>query len=257
MVFSSPLFLFCYLPVVLILYYISPLKLRNFVLLVVNLIFYGWGEPLYIVLMVFTITLDYFAGLVVEHYKRKGNDLGARWAVAVALVLNLAILFFFKYWDLVASTLQHVGINMPALGLSLPIGISFYTFQTMTYPVDVYRGDAGVQKNLVSFSTFVTLFPQLIAGPIIKYKELADQMDQRDHTVERFASGVSVFVVGLAQPGSAVGGVSGHPRGPAHHRGGLARGGGLLPAALFRLLRLLRHGRGPGPDAGLRVPAQL
>ena len=199
MVFSSPLFLFCYLPVVLILYYISPLKLRNFVLLVVNLIFYGWGEPLYIVLMVFTITLDYFAGLVVEHYKRKGNDLGARWAVAVALVLNLAILFFFKYWDLVASTLQHVGINMPALGLSLPIGISFYTFQTMTYPVDVYRGDAGVQKNLVSFSTFVTLFPQLIAGPIIKYKELADQMDQRDHTVERFASGVSVFVVGLAK----------------------------------------------------------
>ena len=199
MVFSSLYFLFLYLPIVLFVYYITPLKWRNAWLLVVNLVFYGWGEPKYIVLMLFTILLDYFAGLVVAKCKQQDNDTGARIAVAVALVLNLAILFFFKYWDLVATTLQHVGINMPVLNLALPIGISFYTFQTMTYPVDVYRGDAEAQKNVIHFGTFVTLFPQLIAGPIIKYKELADQMTHRTHSPEQFASGVQVFTVGLAK----------------------------------------------------------
>ena len=199
MVFSSLYFLFLYLPIVLLVYYITPLKWRNLWLLVVNLIFYGWGEPKYIVLMLFTIVLDYFMGLVVARCKEQDNDKGARIAVAVALVLNLAILFFFKYWDLVAKTLQYFGIGMPVLNLTLPIGISFYTFQTMTYPVDVYRGDAQVQKNIVNFGTFVTLFPQLIAGPIIKYKELADQMTYRTHSPEQFASGVQVFTVGLAK----------------------------------------------------------
>ena len=199
MVFSSLYFLFLYLPIVLLVYYITPLKWRNLWLLVVNLIFYGWGEPRYIVLMLFTIVLDYFMGLIVARCKERDNDKGARIAVAVALVLNLAILFFFKYWDLVAKTFQYFGIGMPVLNLTLPIGISFYTFQTMTYPVDVYRGDAQVQKNIVNFGTFVTLFPQLIAGPIIKYKELADQMTYRTHSPEQFASGVQVFTVGLAK----------------------------------------------------------
>jgi len=199
LVFSSLYFLFLYLPIVLLVYYITPLKWRNLWLLVVNLIFYGWGEPRYIVLMLFTIVLDYFMGLVVARCKERDNDKGARIAVAVALVLNLAILFFFKYWDLVAKTFQYFGIGMPVLNLTLPIGISFYTFQTMTYPVDVYRGDAQVQKNIVNFGTFVTLFPQLIAGPIIKYKELADQMTYRTHSPVQFASGVQVFTVGLAK----------------------------------------------------------
>ena len=199
MVFSTPYFLFLYLPAVLLLYYISPLKLRNFVLLVFNLLFYGWGEPVYILLMVFTIVLDYFAGIIVHRCKQKGNDKGARWAVGLSLALNLAILFFFKYWDLVATTLQHIGIPMPVLELTLPIGISFYTFQTMTYPVDIYRGDAELPKNLVNFGTFVTLFPQLIAGPIIKYKDLADQMAFRTHSPEKFASGVQIFIVGLGK----------------------------------------------------------
>ncbi len=199
MVFSSLYFLFLYLPIVLLVYYITPLSWRNPWLLVVNLIFYGWGEPQYIVLMIFTIVLDYFAGLVVARCKAQGNDRGARIAVAVALVLNLAILFFFKYWDLVARTFQHIGVDMPVLNLALPIGISFYTFQTMTYPVDVYRGDAQLQRNIIHFGTFVTLFPQLIAGPIIKYKELADQMTYRTHSPEQFASGVQVFTVGLAK----------------------------------------------------------
>ena len=161
--------------------------------------FYGWGEPVYILLMIFTIVLDYFAGIIVYRCKAKGNDRGARWAVGISLGLNLAILFFFKYWVLMATTLQGFGIMVPTFNLTLPIGISFYTFQTMTYPVDIYRGDAELPKNLVSFGTFVTLFPQLIAGPIIKYKELADQMNYRTHSPEQFASGVQVFVVGLAK----------------------------------------------------------
>ncbi len=200
MVFSSVLFMFIYLPAVLAVHYISPPKWRNAVLLVFNLIFYGWGEPRYIVLMVVTIVVDYFAGLMVGRYQEKGNDKAARIAVAVALVSNLSFLVFFKYWDLIATTLAGVGLDfMPVLNLSLPIGISFYTFQTMTYPVDVYRGDAKPQRSLVNFGTFVTLFPQLIAGPILKYKELADQVDERTWKIEQFASGVNVFMVGLAK----------------------------------------------------------
>ena len=200
MVFSSLLFLFLYLPLVLGIYYVTPLRWRNAFLLVVNLIFYGWGEPTYILLMIFTIVLDYFAGALVGRWKDQGRDGWARWAVAVSLGLNLAILFFFKYWDLIAGTLRGFGLDLlPSLGLSLPIGISFYTFQTMTYPVDVYRRDAQVQRSLVNFGTFVTLFPQLIAGPILKYKELADQVDARSYSVEQFANGVHIFVIGLGK----------------------------------------------------------
>ena len=200
MVFSSVLFLFYYFPVVLLVHYLSPVKWRNAVLLVFNLIFYGWGEPIYILLMVFTIVVDYADGLLVGRFKAQGRDGAARVAVAAAIVINLALLFFFKYWDFIAGSLAAVGLNfMPELGLRLPIGISFYTFQTMTYPVDVYRGDARPQRSVVRFGTFVTLFPQLIAGPILKYKELADQVDERSWSVEQFASGVQVFVVGLAK----------------------------------------------------------
>ncbi len=191
MVFSSLLFLFLYLPVVLLIYYVTPLRWRNGVLLVFNLIFYGWGEPVYIVIMFLSTAIDYTHGMLVERYKRRDDDRGARLAVCSSVVFNLALLFFFKYWDFVAGSLAAIGLPlMPILGLSLPIGISFYTFQTMSYTIDVYRGDAPVQRNLINFGTFVTLFPQLIAGPIIKYKELGDQIDHRDCPVERFASGI-------------------------------------------------------------------
>ena len=200
MVFSSLYFLFLYLPIVLFLYYITPLKWRNLLLLLVNLVFYAWGEPVYILIMFLSIGIDYTHGMLVEKYKRRGNDRGARWAVASSVIFNLALLFFFKYWDFVAGSLQAIGFSfMPKLGLSLPIGISFYTFQTMSYTIDVYRGDARAQRNIVTFGTFVTLFPQLIAGPIIKYKDLDDQLEHRDHTPEKFASGVQIFVVGLAK----------------------------------------------------------
>lgn len=200
MVFSSLYFLFLYLPVVLLAYYVTPLKWRNAVLLLFNLIFYGWGEPKYILIMFASIAIDYTHGMLVTRCKAKGNDRGARMAVASSVIFNLALLFFFKYWDFLAQSLAAVGLPfMPVLNIRLPIGISFYTFQTMSYTIDVYRGDARCQRNVVTFGTFVTLFPQLIAGPIIKYKDLDDQLEHRTHSPEQFASGVQVFVVGLAK----------------------------------------------------------
>lgn len=200
LVFSSSFFLFYYLPAVLLLYHITPPKGRNAVLLVFNLIFYGWGEPVYIVIMFLSTAIDYTHGMLVDRFKRRGEDRRARLAVASSVIFNLGLLFFFKYWDFAAESLAAVGIRiLPVLGLSLPIGISFYTFQTMSYTIDIYRGDAKVQRSLVNFGTFVTLFPQLIAGPIIKYKELGDQIDWRQETAEQFASGVQVFVVGLGK----------------------------------------------------------
>ena len=200
MVFSSLYFLFLYLPIVLLAYYITPLKWRNAVLLLFNLIFYGWGEPKYILIMFASIAIDYTHGILVTRCKERGNDRGARAAVASSVFFNLALLFFFKYWDFLAKSLASVGLGfMPVLNIRLPIGISFYTFQTMSYTIDVYRGDARCQKNVITFGTFVTLFPQLIAGPIIKYKDLDDQLEHRTHSPEQFACGVQVFVVGLAK----------------------------------------------------------
>ena len=200
MVFSSVLFLFQYLPLVLLCYYLTPLRWRNLTLLALNLVFYAWGEPVYILIMFASTAIDYTHGMLVDKCKRRGNDKGARLAVCSSVFFNLALLFFFKYWDFIAGSLASLGLPfMPRLGLSLPIGISFYTFQTMSYTIDVYRGDAKAQRSILNFGTFVTLFPQLIAGPIIKYKDLGDQIDHRDHLVERFASGVQTFVVGLGK----------------------------------------------------------
>ena len=200
MVFSSVLFLFQYLPLVLLCYYLTPLRWRNLTLLALNLVFYAWGEPVYILIMFASTAIDYTHGMLVDKCKRRGNDKGARLAVCSSVFFNLALLFFFKYWDFIAGSLASLGLPfMPRLGLSLPIGISFYTFQTMSYTIDVYRGDAKAQRSILNFGTFVTLFPQLIAGPIIKYKDLGDQIDHRDHPVERFASGVQTFVVGLGK----------------------------------------------------------
>ena len=200
MVFSTPLFLFYFLPLVLLVYYVTPVRFRNAVLLAASLFFYYWGEQSYTLIMLASIAIDYTHGIMVHRCREKGNDRGARLAVASSVLFNLAILFFFKYWDFIARSLQAAGIGfMPVLNISLPIGISFYTFQTMSYTIDVYRGDARVQKNVIHFGTFVTLFPQLIAGPIIKYKDLDDQLGSRSHDVERFASGAQRFLVGLAK----------------------------------------------------------
>ena len=198
--FSSLPFLFGFLPITLAIYFAVPLRWRNLALLLTSLVFYGWGEPVYISIMVLSILIDYTHGLLVERCKRRDNDRGARMAVASSIVFNLALLLFFKYWDFLAASLQAVGLNfMPVLNIHLPIGISFYTFQTMSYTIDVYRGDTRAQRSIINFGTFVTLFPQLIAGPILKYKDLGDQIDQRDCTAEKFASGVQLFMVGMGK----------------------------------------------------------
>ena len=150
--------------------------------------------------MLLSTAIDYTHGLLVQRFKERGQDRYARMTVASSVFFNLSILFFFKHWDFLAGSLQSIGLEwMPVLGITLPIGISFYTFQTMSYTIDVYRGDAKEQRSIVSFGTFVTLFPQLIAGPIIKYKDLDDQLGRRTHSLERFASGISRFVAGLSK----------------------------------------------------------
>ena len=198
MVFSSIVFLFYYLPVCLLVYRLAPLKLRNLVLLVFSLFFYGWGESVYSLLMVLTILVDYVHGILIERYR--DQDKKAKALVASAAIINLGLLFFFKYYDFFAVNLSRIpGVSIAPLGLTLPIGISFYTFQAMSYTIDVYRRDARAQKNLVAFGTYVTMFPQLIAGPIINYKSVDAQLLKRDQGVERFCSGVFIFVVGLCK----------------------------------------------------------
>ncbi len=200
MIFSTPLFLFFYLVGCLTIYYMAPLKLRNLVLLIFSLFFYYWGEKSYVIIMVASTVIDYTHGMLVEKFKNQDRDKLARMAVASSILFNLALLGFFKYWDFIALSLQGMGLDfMPVLNTHLPIGISFYTFQTMSYTIDVYRGDSKAQRNIINFGTFVTLFPQLIAGPILKYKDLDDQIDCRTSTTEKFASGVQIFVVGMAK----------------------------------------------------------
>lgn len=200
MVFSTPTFLFYFLVITLLVYYVVPRKLRNGVILLSSLFFYFWGEQLYVAIMLLSTAIDYTHGLLVEKLLAKGERRHAQMAVASSIVFNLALLLFFKYWDFLAGSLQAIGLTfVPVLGVHLPIGISFYTFQTMSYTIDVYRGDARAQRNIINFGTFVTLFPQLIAGPIIKYKDLGDQIDQRTTSVEKFASGVQMFMIGMGK----------------------------------------------------------
>jgi len=198
MIFSSLPFLFFYLMAVLAVYKLSPLKLRNLILLLVSLFFYGWGEPVYILIMLLSIAVDYVHGMLVERWR--ADDRKARRAVASSVIFNLAILVFFKYWDFLAGNFNTLtGLSLPVLGLPLPIGISFYTFQTMSYTIDVYRRDAPVQRNVVTFGAYVTLFPQLIAGPIVQYKTVAEQLKSRREDLEKFVSGIQRFTVGLAK----------------------------------------------------------
>ena len=192
--------MFIYLPIVLAVYYICPLKWRNIWLFAVNLVFYGWGEPVYIVLMMFSITINYINGIFVDKYREKDHK-KAKLVLIINIVINLALLMFFKYYDLFANTINDIAgsVLVSPLNIALPIGISFYTFQTMSYPIDLYRGDAKVQKNYINFGTYVALFPQLIAGPIVRYKDIDDQLSWREHSPDKFSSGVRRFTIGLAK----------------------------------------------------------
>ena len=199
MVFSSLEFMFLYFPVVLLLYFITPLKWRNATLFLTSLIFYGWGEPLYVFLMLFTITVDYFLGFMVGKY-RETNRRRAKGYMIAAIVINLAILGFFKYANLALDTVATLtGAKVAHLNVALPVGISFYTFQALSYVIDVYRMDANAQRNYTAFGTYVTLFPQLIAGPIVRYQDVDDQLRSRSHSAELFASGVRTLAAGMGK----------------------------------------------------------
>ena len=197
MLFSSIPFLYYFLPAVLILYFLVPRALKNAVLLVSSLVFYAWGEPKYVFLMIATICLFFFCGIAIG--KSKTQKMKKLW-LTVSVVISLALLAVFKYADFFITSVNAVtGLNMSLLRLALPIGISFYTFQCLSYTIDVYRGNAQVQKNIVSFGAYVALFPQLIAGPIVRYVDVARELDNRKHSLEDFALGLRRFLVGLGK----------------------------------------------------------
>ena len=200
MVFSSLLFLFRFLPAVLLLYYIAPRKIRNLVLFLFSLLFYAWGEPKYVFLMLFSITMDFFMGQMVAKSKARNNRKAAKRFLTISIVVNLSILAFFKYADFIIGTINSVaGLSLPMLSIPLPIGISFFTFQTMSYVIDVYKGATKVQKNWVNYGTYVSMFPQLIAGPIVQYKTIAEQMEYRKENASDFAEGIHRFLLGMGK----------------------------------------------------------
>lgn len=201
MVFSSMIFLCVFLPVVLIVYYVLPKQLRNLWLLLASLFFYAWGEPRYILIMLFSTVFDYCNGRAISYATKKGkHDTWGRAVLALSVTGNLAILCFFKYTDFVLVNINRLaGTQFGLLQLALPIGISFYTFQTMSYTIDVYRGKTPAQQNMISFGMYVCLFPQLIAGPIVRYKDVQKEVDTRTTTISGVASGVQRFLIGLAK----------------------------------------------------------
>ncbi|HOB34945.1 MAG TPA: MBOAT family protein [Bacillota bacterium] len=198
MVFSSLLFIFYFLPAALGLYYLAPRRYKNLVLFLCSLFFYAWGEPVYIVLMLFSAAVDYSAGRLMGKYN--GNKAVRRWCLTASVLVNLSLLGFFKYADFLIANLNFLlGSRIAPLNLPLPIGISFYTFQTMSYTIDVYRGQTDVQKDFIAFAAYVSLFPQLIAGPIVRYSTVAHQLRQRSVDAEKFALGIKRFAVGLGK----------------------------------------------------------
>ncbi len=197
MLFSSIPFLYFFLPCVLLLYFAVPKRLKNTVLMLVSFFFYAWGEPKYVVLMAATILFNYGAGLLVEKFKGK---VLSKFFVVLSVAACLASLGYFKYADFFIENFNAAtGLSLPLLRIALPIGISFYTFQILSYTVDVYRGDVPAQKNPINLAAYVTMFPQLIAGPIVRYSDIEKQLVSRTHSVEKFALGVRRFVVGLAK----------------------------------------------------------
>lgn len=198
MVFSSTIFLCVYLPLVLLGYYICPKKGRNLFLLIVSLVFYAWGEPKYVFLMIFSILVNYIFGRLMD--KNRGRQKRLKLMLVLSVVIDIGLLSVFKYTDFVITNINAIfGSSFDLLNIALPIGISFYTFQAMSYTIDVYRDDVRVQKNLIDFGMYITMFPQLIAGPIVRYADVQDQLAERSVTTADFSEGIMRFVVGLGK----------------------------------------------------------
>ncbi|CUN79415.1 MBOAT family protein [Eubacterium sp. am_0171] len=198
MLFSSITFLFIFLPVTLALYFIVPHKFRNIIMLIASLIFYAWGEPVYIILMLLSILLNYVCGLDIYH--KEEDPQKARRSLIFAVVCNLLLLGFFKYYGFVLDSLNAVlPVDIPYRELPLPIGISFYTFQALSYIIDVYRKEVRPQKNILYFAMYISMFPQLIAGPIVRYIDIEEQLKNRTVTMRKFGQGAEYFIIGLAK----------------------------------------------------------
>ncbi len=197
MLFSSIPFLYYFLPIVLILYTITPKVLKNSVLLLSSLVFYAWGEPIYVFLMIATVGIGYVFGLLIEKFKN------TRWSkifLILSATSSLAALGYFKYADFFIANFNRVtGLSVPMLRLVLPIGISFYTFQILSYTIDVYRGNVAPQRNPINLAAYVALFPQLIAGPIVRYSDIEVQLTSRTHSFEKTANGIRRFIIGLSK----------------------------------------------------------
>jgi len=193
MLFSSLTFLFCFLPSVVAGYYVCPRKLRNFFLLLASIFFYAWGEPRYLPVIFTTITISYIGSLLVERFKWKKTLL------TLFILLDLSLLFYFKYTNFFLENLNLIFHQKWSLKVVLPLGISFYTFQALSYLVDVYRGQVKAQKNYLKIALYICLFPQLIAGPIVKYHDIADQIDNREETIDKVYYGIRRFIIGLAK----------------------------------------------------------
>lgn len=198
MVFSSLIFLFIFFPLTLLLYFIARnIKTKNFILVAASLVFYSWGEPVWVILLIFSSILDYTVSHAIEKHR---NQPITKFYLAVSVIINLGLLAVFKYSGFFISTVNSVfGLSLPEPAFSLPIGISFYTFQTMSYSIDVYRGNVKAQKSFMNFLMFVSLFPQLIAGPIVRYSDIEDQISKRTVTTEAFSAGTTRFMAGLGK----------------------------------------------------------
>lgn len=197
MLFSSIPFLYYFLPAVLILYFIAPKKLKNSVILLSSLFFYAWGEPKYVILMIVSITVGYILGLLIEKFREKTFS---KVFLAISVIFSIGALGYFKYSDFFIGNFNAVtGLSVPLLRIALPIGISFYTFQLLSYTIDVYRGDTPAQKNPITLAAYISLFPQLIAGPIVRYSDVALQLENRTHTFSKISDGVRRFILGLSK----------------------------------------------------------
>lgn len=198
MVFSSLIFIFVFLPVTILIYYIAPKALRNLVIFGASLIFYAWGEPIYILIMMFSTIFDYINGLVIDKYRE--NRKLARVVFINSLVINLGILGFFKYYGFIIGNINGLlNLDIPLINLPLPLGISFYTFQTLSYTIDIYLNKIPVQKNIISFGAYVTMFPQLVAGPIVRYSEVCRELNSRQENLYQFGEGAELFIIGLSK----------------------------------------------------------
>lgn len=202
MVFSSFIFLLLFLPISLAFYYLAPKKAKNGILFILSLVFYSWGEPVYVFIMLFSTVFDYCNGLALEKMKKKNKPKGRTAVLVLSVVVNIGLLCFFKYTDFIIETANRIGgLNLHAMGIALPIGISFYTFQTLSYTIDVYKGRVKAQHNIINFGMYVCMFPQLIAGPIVRYADIEHQLDikQRSANANKALNGAVRFMTGLGK----------------------------------------------------------